>query len=70
MKLSQYIYSFLLSMTLSIASYAQSSTDYKLVFDKTDVGSGAIKVRCDFTIDFNGKDSLILDFGGNLEEES
>ena len=42
-------------MTLSIASYAQSSTDYKLVFDKTDVGSGAIKVRCDFTIDFNGK---------------
>ena len=57
-------------MTLSIASYAQSSTDYKLVFDKTDVGSGAIKVRCDFTIDFNGRDSLILDFGGNLEEES
>lgn len=70
MKLSQYIYSFLLSMMLSIASYAQSSTDYKLVFDKTDVGSGAIKVRCDFTIDFNGRDSLILDFGGNLEEES
>lgn len=59
-----------LSFLASIVSQAQSATDYKLLFDKTDVGAGTIKIKCELTIDFDGKDSLLMDFGGSLEEES
>ena len=47
---------------------AQCLSNYYLQFDKRDMGNGALKVQCAFTIDFAGQDSLVLDFGGNFEE--
>lgn len=70
MKFSLLIFSSLLLFLLSIVSHAQSTTDYKLIIDKTGMGDGTIQVQCEFTIDFNGSDSLLLDFGGNLEVAS
>ena len=49
---------------------AQCVTDYRLLLDKCGMGSGVLKVQCDFTIDFAGCDSVAMDFGGNFEELS
>lgn len=70
MKFPHFYFSLLLSFLASIVSHAQSATDYKLIFDKREMESGTIKIKCGFTVDFNGKDSLLLDFGGNLEDLS
>ena len=59
---------FILLLCVIIALNAQSLSSYRLLFDKRDMGSGALKVQCAFTIDFAGEDSLVLDFGGNFEE--
>lgn len=60
----------LLLLVLSVCVEAQRVTDYRLLFDKCGMGSGVLKVRCDFTIDFAGCDSVAMDFGGNFEELS
>ncbi|MBR5843565.1 MAG: hypothetical protein IKY75_03160 [Bacteroidaceae bacterium] len=59
---------FILLLGVVFALDAQSLSNYRLEFDKRDMGSGALKVTCEFTIDFAGEDSLVLDFGGNFEE--
>jgi hypothetical protein len=59
---------FILLLIVCFALNAQSLSDYRLQFDKRDMGSGALKIQCAFTIDFAGEDSLVLDFGGNFEE--
>lgn len=56
---------------LSICSaIAQSATDYRILFDKRNAGDGVLKIECAFTIDFAERDSITLDFGGPLQEET
>lgn len=45
---------------------AQKLSNYQLQFDKRDMGDGALNIFCGFTVDFEDKDFLVLDFGGNL----
>lgn len=66
--MKRYISILLFLAVLLMGVNAQSVTDYRLLFDKCDMGSGALRVECAFTIDFAGQDSLKLDFGGNFEE--
>lgn len=68
--MNRYVSLFLFLLVLFSGVKAQSVTDYRLLFDKCGMGSGVLKVQCDFTIDFAGCDSVVLDFGGNFEELS
>ena len=49
---------------------AQSASDYRILFDKRNVGDGVLKIECAFTIDFAERDSITFDFGGPLQEET
>ena len=56
---------------LSIFSaIAQSATNYRIMFDKRTAGDGTIKIECAFTINFAEYDSITLDFGGPLQDET
>ena len=56
---------------LSIFSaIAQSATNYRILFDKRTAGDGTIKIECAFTINFAEYDSITLDFGGPLQDET
>lgn len=49
---------------------SQEVNAYKISFDKREMGSGALKVNCAFTIEFDAKDSVVLNFGGTLLDDS
>ena len=53
-----------------LGATAQSATNYRILFDKCDMGDGVLKMECSFTVNFAGHDSVTLDFGGTLQEEA
>lgn len=53
-----------------LGATAQSATNYRILFDKCDMGDGVLKMECSFTINFAGHDSVTLDFGGTLQDEA
>ncbi len=60
----------LITIFLHLQLSSQETRDYRISFDKQGMGSGAIKVGCSFTIEFQDKDSIVLDFGGPLLDDS
>lgn len=60
----------LITIFLHLQLSSQETRDYRISFDKQGMGSGAIKVECSFTIEFQDKDSIVLDFGGPLLDDS
>lgn len=60
----------LITIFLHLQLSSQETRDYRISFDKRDMGSGVIKIECSFTIEFHDKDSIILDFGGPLLDDS
>ena len=66
--MKRYLSLFLLLFALFFVVDAQRLSDYRLLFDKRDMGDGALRVQCQFTIDFAQSDSIALDFGGNFED--
>ena len=59
-----------IAIFLHLQLSSQETRDYRISFDKRDMGSGAIKIECSFTIEFEDKDSIVLDFGGPLLDDS
>lgn len=48
----------------------QRAYDYQLTFDRKRSGKYCLNVKCCFSIDFEGRDSIGMFFGGNLEDYS
>lgn len=59
-----------ITIFLHLQLSSQEIRDYKISFDKRGMGSGAIKIECSFIIEFQDKDSIVLDFGGPLLDDS
>ena len=60
----------LITIFLHLQLSSQETRDYRISFDKQGMGSGAIKIECSFIIEFQDKDSIVLDFGGPLLDDS
>lgn len=54
-------------MTVCRLAVAQEVTGYTLHIDKVDQDAANLHVKCAFSLDFSGKDSVLMNFGGAPE---
>lgn len=65
--MKKYILPILTVMTVCRLAVAQEVTGYTLHIDKVDQDAANLHVKCAFSLDFSGKDSVLMNFGGAPE---
>lgn len=65
--MKKYILPILTVMMVCKLAVAQEMTGYSLYIDKVDQDAANIHVKCAFSLDFSGKDSVLMNFGGAPE---
>lgn len=65
--MKKYIFPILTVMMVCKLAVAQEMTGYSLYIDKVDQDAANIHVKCAFSLDFSGKDSVLINFGGAPE---
>lgn len=65
--MKKYIFSILIVLMVCWLAAAQEMTGYTLHIDKVDQDAANLHVKCAFSLDFSGKDSVLMNFGGAPE---